>query len=87
MRTIPCDERSITDEELFSAFDLNYPGLEGVRAALGEGDLGKAKKEPILHGIAGKPEGFLPVRRQETDAAYLRAAGKGAQRAGSGSGL
>ena len=48
MRTIPCDERSITDEELFSAFDLNYPGLEGVRAALGEGDLGKAKKE-LMH--------------------------------------
>lgn len=45
MRTIPCDQRAVTDQDVFSAFDLDYPGLEGVKAALDLGDIPKAKKE------------------------------------------
>lgn len=41
---IPTDERIITDEQLFDAFDLNYPGLEGVKASYGKGDLPEAKR-------------------------------------------
>lgn len=47
MRSIPCDERAVTDEEVFSAFNLNYPGLEEVRAALDSKDMRNAKKELV----------------------------------------
>lgn len=41
---IPVDERKITDEELFAAFDLDYPGLEEVKASVGQGEWTKAKQ-------------------------------------------
>ncbi len=46
-KMIPVDESKITDEELFAAFDLNYPGLEGVRTALEEGNIEKARQELV----------------------------------------
>lgn len=47
MILVPCDERNVTDKEVFSAFDLSYPGLEGVRAALDCEDMRKAKQELV----------------------------------------
>ena len=47
MRSIPVDERNIKDEEVFAAFDLNYPGLEGVKAALDSQNTEKAKEELV----------------------------------------
>lgn len=49
MRTIPYNERNITDEDVFSAFDLNYPGLERVRTALEAGKQRKAKEELVRY--------------------------------------
>lgn len=49
MRAIPCDERVITDEDVFSAFDLNYPGLNKVGEALKAGDRSGAKRELIRY--------------------------------------
>lgn len=49
MNIIPCDQRRITDEEVFSAFNLDYPGLEGVKAALALNDTGRAKRELIAY--------------------------------------
>lgn len=45
---IPIDERVITDEQLFDAFSLDYPGLESVKASYKNGDLTEAKK-CLLH--------------------------------------
>lgn len=47
MLSIPLDERTITDEQVFSAFNLDYPGLEAVRDAFCKKDLPRAKKELI----------------------------------------
>ena len=44
MVKIPDDERFISDEEVFAAFDLSYPGLKSVKAALDGGDKTAAKK-------------------------------------------
>lgn len=49
MRTIPIDERYISDEEVFSAFDLTRVELSAVRKALEQHDLPMAKKELIRH--------------------------------------
>lgn len=49
MLTIPTDERIIPDEEVFAAFDLNYPGLEAVKAALDNGDTPAAKKALVRY--------------------------------------
>lgn len=49
MLTIPTDERIFTDEEVFSAFDLSYPGLEAVRAALADKDMRKAKEALVRY--------------------------------------
>lgn len=49
MLSIPLDERLITDAEVFSAFDLSYPGLEGVRSALDAGDDIGAKRALVRY--------------------------------------
>lgn len=73
MRAIPCDERMITDEEVFSAFDLNYPGLEKVRAALDSEDTVKAKQELVHYFETRNNVRYyydyrqLPVRPVDTD--------------------
>ncbi len=47
MKAIPYDERTITDEDIFSALYLNYPELERVRTALDSGDKQRAKQELV----------------------------------------
>lgn len=49
MKTIPTDERAITDQEVFAAFDLSLPQLSPVRLALGQDNLPAAKKELIRY--------------------------------------
>lgn len=49
MRDIPSDERRIADEEVLSAFDLSYPGLERVGEALRSGAVQRAKRELICY--------------------------------------
>lgn len=49
MKTIPTDERKITDQEVFAAFDLTLPQLQAVRQAFKKGDLPAAKRELILY--------------------------------------
>lgn len=49
MLTIPTDERAITDEDVFSAFDLDYPGLQAVKAAWAAGDMPCAKKALVRY--------------------------------------
>ena len=44
---IPSNERIFTDEMVFSAFDLDYPGLEMVREAYMANDMAKAKRELV----------------------------------------
>lgn len=41
---IPSDERAITDNEVFGAFDYGYPGLESVGEAWRNGDVDGAKR-------------------------------------------
>lgn len=73
MRTIPADERIITDEEVFSAFDLNYPGLEEVKAALHSQDMKKAKRELVRYFETRSNVRYyydyrqLPLKPVETD--------------------
>ena len=43
MIAIPSNERAIRDEEVFSAFDLKYPGLGSVAEALKAGNQSGAK--------------------------------------------
>lgn len=47
MTLIPMDERTISDEEVFAAFDLTRPELSAVRSALNEKNLSAAKKALI----------------------------------------
>lgn len=47
MKTIPVDERFISDEEVFASFDLNRKELSAVRASLNQHDMLMAKKELI----------------------------------------
>lgn len=73
MRVIPADERKVTHEEVFSAFDLDYPGLEGVKSALNSQDMGKAKQE-LVHYFETRANvkyyydyRQLPLKPVETD--------------------
>lgn len=47
MKTIPIDERFISDDEVFASFDLNRKELSAVRASLEKHDMLTAKKELI----------------------------------------
>ena len=49
MKTIPVDERAVTDREVFAAFNLSFPGLERVRNALDAEDIPKAKQELVRY--------------------------------------
>ena len=49
MRNIPRDERQITDQDVFEAFDLSLPQLSSVRQALEQKDLAAAKKELVYY--------------------------------------
>lgn len=47
MHRIPCDERKISDRQVFAALDLEIPGLSAVKAAWQAGNLPLAKKELV----------------------------------------
>lgn len=49
MISIPSKEREVTDEDLFAALQLSYPGLENVRHALEAGNTGLAKKNLVAY--------------------------------------
>lgn len=73
MLKIPADERIITDAEVFSAFDLNYPGLESVRTALDAGNM-PAAKTALVHYFETRTNvkyycdyRALPLRAIDTD--------------------
>ncbi|MDO5407597.1 MAG: heparinase II/III family protein [Eubacteriales bacterium] len=74
MNLIPVDERLITDEEVFSAFDLSLPSLAPVRSAFDKGDLAAAKKE-LIHYFETRTSPYylhdyrsLPLQKIDTDA-------------------
>lgn len=53
----------MTDEEFFSALDLDAPGLDGVKAAYDKGDLATAKEELARHiRERGEPRWFFDWR-------------------------
>ncbi len=70
---IPTDERLVTDEEVFAAFDLTVPGLEAVSRALEHKDPAAAKRELIRYFEKREKPGYLfdyrrlPLRPVETD--------------------
>lgn len=49
MITIPTDERTITDQQVFDALNLDYPGLNTVKEALEAGNIPEAKKQLVRH--------------------------------------
>lgn len=49
MTAIPTDERLVSDEEVFAAFDLSLPGLIKTSAAINSGNIPLAKKELIRY--------------------------------------
>ena len=49
MGTIPRSERSVSDMDVFHAFDLNQPGLQKVQQALSSGNISLAKKELVQY--------------------------------------
>lgn len=54
MRFIPLDERTIKDEDVFSAFDLSLPGLGTVKKSLGPAGYFGGKK--AINSLYGKKE-------------------------------
>ena len=83
---IPVDERIITDQEVFSAFDLSYPGLEKVKNALLIQDIELAKKELIHYFKTRNNVHYyydyrqLPLKAIDTDSnPYLFQASMGLQ--------
>lgn len=73
MMTIPIDERAITDEEVLSAFDFDYPGLERVKAAMDAKNIESAKAELVRYFETRTNVRYyydyrqLPLRPVETD--------------------
>ena len=55
----PLDERTIKDEDVFSAFDLSLPGLDTVKKALDRQDISEAKKQLIHYMEKRKSPRFL----------------------------
>lgn len=49
MTNIPVKEKEITDEQVLAAFDLTYPGLENVGAAVREKNYDMAKRELVSY--------------------------------------
>ncbi len=49
MINIPLDERTVTDKEFFSSFNLDYKGLEKVKSAVNNNDIELAKKELVKY--------------------------------------
>ena len=49
MIKIPSDQRTVTDEDVLSAFDVSLPGLLKVRKAWEKGQINLAKKELIRY--------------------------------------
>lgn len=73
MNYIPVNECSITDEEVFAAFDLTRPGLSAVSSALARKDIAAAKKALIDYFESRtSPRYFfdyreLPLKKIDTD--------------------
>lgn len=73
MRTIPIDERYISDEEVFASFDLTCQDLSPVRTALEQNDMLAAKKE-LIHYFENRQAPLylydyrkLPLSAMDTD--------------------
>jgi|APSaa5957512622_1039677.scaffolds.fasta_scaffold05280_3 hypothetical protein len=79
-------EQIMTDRELLEALDLEYPGLEEVRTALGSGDLNAAKGQLVLYLRDGKelesveghvePEDHPEAVTEQGEGLYERYAGR-----------
>lgn len=73
MKLIPTDERTITDQDVFDAFDLSLPQLKPVRLALEQKNMAAAKQELILYlENRTRPHYFfdyrgLPLQKIDTD--------------------
>jgi len=65
LRLARVDGPRLTDEELFEAIDLDYPGLEKVKAAVHAGDYGAAKAAWLAH-LEGResPRWFVDHRER-----------------------
>lgn len=84
--TIPIDERLISDEQVFSAFDLNSPGLEETAAAYRSGELETAKQHLCDYFLRRSNVCFLfdyrhlpfqPIRPEENPYAFQASLGFG----------
>lgn len=49
LTNIPKHETSVTDEQVFDAFNLDFPGLEPVKSALESGNISEAKRRLIQY--------------------------------------
>ncbi len=59
MFSIPFDERTINEDDVFAAFDLSLPGLKAVKDALDKQDKTEAKKQLIHYLETRKSPSFL----------------------------
>lgn len=59
MLTIPTKEASITDDQVFRAFNLNHPGMEEVKKAYEAGNLPDAKRQLLRYLETRKQPNFL----------------------------
>lgn len=59
MIAIPTHEQTITDAQVFQAFDLNRPGLESVKAAWESDQIAEAKKQLVAYMQNRKNTHFL----------------------------
>ncbi len=65
MIVIPSDQRKVTDEDVFSAFDISLPELSGVRNALKNNRTDLAKKELVHYFETRKqPLFYYDYRKQ-----------------------
>lgn len=73
MISIPINQKLVTDEDVFAAFDLNRPELSNVHTALCNNNLPLAKKE-LVHYFEGRAQvsyhfdyRSLPLKKIDTD--------------------
>lgn len=86
MFSIPTDEKNITDEQVWNAFDLNYSGMEAVKEALLCQDHKKAKSELVAYFHKRKHVSFhfdyrgvpvIPIGEEEIPYIFQAAVGDG----------
>lgn len=86
MGEILVNENAVTDEQVFAAFNLDYPGLEQVRETVGKGDISLARRKLAEYFHERKQPAFLfdyrgtPLKKiKEDETPYLFQASMGSR--------